>query len=510
MGQALIAPQFPNLQRQLEGHDVLCVYGVGDGSFYSQIQSWLKKKEERYAIFVEEDETIFLRAKELPFVKDPKVRLYYHGSEETFAQIAWEFLFLSCTHVNCVEEKNARATQFFYLLDVAMHTVNLLAADSRDMGQRILTNLIHNLSAFPQALLGSSLKDSCRGVPAIICGAGPSLNSIIPLLSKLKDNALLIAGGTAINALNAQGIIPHLAAHVDPHPPYSRFLQQDIAETPFLYQHRFSHELLEKVHGPRVWMAGSGSYPLEEWMNSSCGVASERRDNGWTVATFCTSLALELGCNTLILAGMDFACGEDEAIYASGVSGQEHADEFLSFEDEAGNEHLTKRDWLMSAEWLSAKAKEYSDRRWLNVSSGGLPIKEIPRVDLSSLLFPTSDIDAQLHAVLAQATGSCVDPAQVNMTLAQLKESFRQTSHQVKQLFNLWKKLHPRHPLENTDYVFIQMELEQGICYQHFLQPLWEVWKHPILRKEPHPVGKQLHRLLFFNNVLDTNMRVFA
>ena len=438
------------------------------------------------------------------------MRLYFFGGDEIFAQIAWEFLFLTCAHVCLADEKSVQAARFFNRLESAMHTVNLIASDCRDMGQQVLTNLMRNLCHMPQAVLGSSLRDALRGLPAIICGAGPSLNRIIPKLAQLKDRALIIAGGTAVNALNNHGIIPHLVAHIDPHPPFRRFLQQEISETPFFYQHRFSHELLPKVHGQRVWVAGTGSYPIEEWMSSACGIESERRDSGWTVATFCTSLALELGCETLVLAGMDFACAPDETIYAAGVSGEEHENEFMTVQNEEGIEIFTKRDWLMSAEWLSATATAHPERKWLNASTGGIPIKGVATTDLSDELRQTFDVEAHLHAALAQATPSNVDQAKVDDVLSQLKKSFVRAADHVQQMFNLWQKHHPRPPLQSAEYALVEVEFEQEICFQYVLLPLWEIWKHPIVRKESHPIGKQLHRLLFFKNALDMNMRIFT
>src|ERR1700722_9528848 len=96
MAQVIKDLSASDLKKILKENSVLCIYGVSDGSFYWKLQPWLKEQEEHYLIFIEEEEHLFLRAKELPFAQDPKVRLFFYQREDRhiFSHIAWEFLFL--------------------------------------------------------------------------------------------------------------------------------------------------------------------------------------------------------------------------------------------------------------------------------------------------------------------------------------------------------------------------------------------------------------------------------
>ena len=82
-----------DLRAKLEGVEVLCVYGI-DLKVYAELKQWLKAEERRFLLFIEEEEEAFLKAKELNFAADPKVRLFYYpkAGEEIYQRISWEFV----------------------------------------------------------------------------------------------------------------------------------------------------------------------------------------------------------------------------------------------------------------------------------------------------------------------------------------------------------------------------------------------------------------------------------
>lgn len=168
MGEALtvglLVPEV-NLSRPKEGLDnidVLLIFGVGDGEIYRSYSSWLKKGDNRFLVFVEKQEDLFLRAKEMPLAKDPKVRIFYfkEGDEEIFQHIAWEFVFLRFGYG--VQDPLLRdfAQEFFIQMEHYHRGVDLLASDCEDMGLKVLTNAMKNLSVLPRSRLGSSLREN--------------------------------------------------------------------------------------------------------------------------------------------------------------------------------------------------------------------------------------------------------------------------------------------------------------------------------------------------------------
>jgi hypothetical protein len=496
-----------DLRGTIRDVDVLFIYGVGSGSMYRLQSSWLKKDSGRFLVFIEESEELFLSAKQMPLANDPNVRLIAPGSaREIYQQLAWEFVFLRFGYAVLDASHQERAQDFFVTLEHYHRGVDLLASDCEDRGLKVLGNALQNLSLLPQSKLGSALEGKCAGMPAIVCGAGPSLDATIPLLGELKDKALLIAGGSAIRALNGKGIDPHLSAGLDPSPPKTRFLEQDSFSSPFFYQGRYSHELLKRVQGPLIAMPDGGSYPLEGWMLGECGVLSERFEAGWTVANFCAAIAAHLGCTPIIFVGMDFSCGPN-AIYASEIPGEENQASLIELEK---GKLYSKKDWMMSAEWMGELAKKYPDTQWINATAQGLDIPGMARESFAEQaalhLELERDVTAAIHSLIAEAPCATVTVEQVAVVKEKLIESFQACLSLCNGMLKVWERHHPKSPLEIGEYAALEHDLNQQLCYVHFLLPLWSVWKWPMLRTTPHPLGAHLHRLLFFKNSLESHL----
>lgn len=503
MGQTL-DQSFPVLKladtySQLDPFAVVCLFGSIDPSFLS----WVEAKEDRFVVFIEEDEALCLKAKTSPLAEHPRVRIFYFSQNhpELFKQIAWEFVFLSLGYFVLEGACQERAHACFTTLEHYHQGVDLLASEYKDRGVKVFSNALENLTALPFSKRGGSLEGSCKGMTAIICGAGPSLNAIAPLIKPLQDRALIIAGGSAIKALNAQGLTPHLIAAIDPEPSYERFLSQESFETPFFYQSRFSQDLLSRVQGPCIWMPSLSLIPLESYVLGECGLYSEPFDAGWTVANFCTALASHLGCERILFAGVDFVCNSNE-VYASSLSSEKHDDGLIELQKGI----YSRKDWLMSADWTRTFVLNHPSIEWGNLSSSTLDLLGVPLVSVESLFLPEKDMFAHVHALIAEAETCRVTTAQIQQVRSSLKHSFETSLSHCVSLLGLWQQTYPASPLEKPKYILIQHDLEQEICYEKCLNPLWEVWKYSILRTELHPLAKQLHRLLFFKQLIEIHL----
>jgi hypothetical protein len=492
---------FIDLNGKIDGIDVLVVYGANNDA---SLQRFLKKDNERFLVLIEGNEEKFLKAKELPIARHSNVRVLYwkRGDEEIFRRVAWEFVFLRFGFALSDPSLKEEAQEFFISLEHYHRGVDLLASDNEDMGVKVLKNVLHNLSALPKARLGASLEGKCAGIPAIICGAGPTLGQAAPHLAAFKDKALIIAGGSSVRALGAHGVQPHLFAGIDPHPPYRRFLEQDCFEVPFFYQGRYYHSLLERVQGPLFFMPDGGSYPLEAWLAAEVGLFAERFDGGWTVSNFCTAVAAHLGCNPIIFVGMDFSCGP-KAIYATQMAGEENQALIELEKDKL----YSKRDWLMSAEWTVAFAKKHPHIQWIQGTKGGIDLPGIEHTDIAELELTTQrDMPEVVHSLSSDAAVSQVTFEKIAHVRKKVRESFEKSLQICDKLLGVWEKHFPNSPLEKGEYVLLDVELEEQICHRHFLIPLWDVWQMPMTRSSYHPLGVHIQRLLFFKKAIEMHL----
>lgn len=470
---------------------MLCAYGPCDEPLWHRLEKWLSKKADRTLLLLESD-----TAASRP--QHPQVRRVSPSDEESLRQLAWELVFLRFGYV-------AAPNADFTLIEHYRQGVALLASDTKDLGVRVVSNAVYNLQMLPHSLFGPALKGSCAGLTAVICGAGPSLDAQVPHLRALEDNALLIAGGSALAALKTHGIKPHLAAFLEPDPPPQRFLPQHTDAMALFYQSRLSSAFVRQVAIPLVWMPSTGNYPIESHLASQCGFASEPFDAGWTVANFAIAIALYLGCSRIILCGIDCCCGP-KAIYAASMPGDEHAGQLIELEK---GKLYSRTDWLMSAEWIRSHVAARPDIEWINTSKPAEALLQMQAIPLDSLALPFSDIRVKVRSALAQGTSVRASPEQVAEVVQRFKQSVVSALASCESLLRVWEKMHPQSPLESLEYRSLASDFEQEEISLYFLMPLWEIWRHSILRGVTHPMGQELHRILFLKQSLELMSSAF-
>ncbi len=70
----------------------------------------------------------------------------------------------------------------------------------------------------------SALKHKFKGMPAIVIGAGPSLDKNIHILRQAADKAVLLASDAALKPLLKHGVSPSLVVCLDPQDDITKFL----------------------------------------------------------------------------------------------------------------------------------------------------------------------------------------------------------------------------------------------------------------------------------------------
>jgi hypothetical protein len=414
---------------------LLCLEGWEEAKM-RKVKDWLKGSRQRYAAVIERDPSLLLKVPQ-----ETNLRLFIaqdENEQQVFRQIAWHYLFLPIfTTSKGLQE---------------VHTeVNGFAADFADRGISLVTNARNNLQN--ATLTGRSLFGKLEGVPAIVCGAGPSLAKNGRLLQDIQDRAFVIAGGAAVESLRRLGVTPHFAAHVDPDPAHP-FLKQMSYDIPLFYQLRTSHEVVVKGTGPKLLMEGSGNFPLETWAQAMLGMSEEPFDSGWTVGCYAMTLAFHLGCNPIILIGMDL---------------QEE-----------------KYDWKLAAEWIDQFGARETSRRWINSTEGGIGFNSFENLPLAAILKTLTTSYPTISTLASQATPLIGGPA----VARQMSDSLSRAESYVTQM------------LEGGVSPLLEHDLEQELAEQKILSPIWQIWKYPILRYNAHgDVGEQVNRLIFAQDV---------
>lgn len=192
------------------------------------------------------------------------------------------------------------------------------------------------------------LKDLFNGVPAIVAGAGPSLNDAIPYIKEVADKAVLIAAGTAVRPLLDAGMVPDFTLAVDSSP--NIFKQYSACGDPEIYlvaDTVVMPELFDKFCG-RSFLFSSGSVPDVDELLASFGSAPAPLAAGGTVSLSAIELARTLGCPDIILTGLDLAMAADGTSHARGTvydGKKTDKNELVEVDGNSGNKVLTTRQF---------------------------------------------------------------------------------------------------------------------------------------------------------------------
>ncbi len=411
----------------------LFVFGVGHGHYYKAAKDWLLKSADHQLIFLEEDLDVIHRlletelGKELIF--DNQVWLEFFksrtpNSNDIIDLSSLPFFFFTGDievsaiaeyYLNKPRELNELINHLQYLKNIKLWEMT----EDISMGQGFFKNFYRNLLNLPNARLSDKMFKKFAGVPAIICGAGPSLDKNRVILETLKDKALIFAGGSSMNVLNETGFLPHFGVGIDPNmAQFTRLLMNQAFETPFFFRMRMYAEALELVQGEHIFVRGSAGYKIATWFEEKLGLTGNRLPEGHNVINFSLAIAAALGCNPIILVGVDLAYS-DGASYARGVYGhplydqdatvktKAHSEELLIKNDIYGNPIHTLWKWVMESAWYTEYASMHPELKIINSTEGGIGFESIPNIPLKhvaeSYLQKSYDLNTMIKNALEDA-----------------------------------------------------------------------------------------------------------
>lgn len=397
-------------QRQFAALDlnnisILIVFGVGLGYFYDAAKEWLHENKAHGLVFVEDNLEVIHRLLETErgteILHDQQVWLAYldpnMANLDSLAQVfvVRHYLLIASPHYDQIKKQILASVQsrfaFFMNLRAGM------TFEYEDYGRQFFKNFFKNIFELPKSYYGNGLFQQFKGIPAIICGAGPSLGKNIHVLEQLRDRALIFAGGTAMNALNAVGLLPHFGVGIDPNKAqFTRLIMNQAYEIPFLYRNRFRNEALKIIHGDHLYITGTMGYNISDWFENKMGIKGENVEEGCNVINFSVALAHAMGCNPIILVGVDLAYTDGQS-YAQGILNHPLHDrreyfktktseeELLSKIDIFGMPTLTLWKWISESVWFTTFARKHPEKILVNSTEGGIGFADIPNLSLADV-----------------------------------------------------------------------------------------------------------------------------
>ncbi len=409
--------------------DVIVVYGLGLGYYYQTAKEWLHAKSSRKLIFIEDDLFILHRFLEMEtsteLLMDPQVDIYaYHvkfSSKQEVINLVEDLLFRR-TEITALKEYARRKADVLNFIQFQCQFLKqwreIENVEYLDSGRAFYSNFFRNASKMPLSYNVTGMRNYFKGIPAIICGAGPSLKKHLDVLNGLKDKALIFGGGSTMNVLNGNGITPHFGIGLDPFPTqFARLVTNTAFEVPFFYTNRMNSQAFEIIHGPKLFVSNSGAYSVGPWLDEKLKLKSDFIDAGANVINFSVSLAEFLGCNPIILIGVDLAYTEG-ASYAPGIA--THAihtsaetlitkneyEEVVQKNDIYGKPVYTLWKWISESYWFTFFAASHPETTIINSTEGGIGFQKIENIPLAEVtekyLTKSKDIQGMVNATIQQ------------------------------------------------------------------------------------------------------------
>jgi hypothetical protein len=480
--------------------EVLYFYGLGTGSIYFEVKEWLKQKKERELIFLEEETGIiasFLtRPESLEILSDPQVHFALLSKGKALdADLERLAARLPERRIEIAALPSYRGRRFQNIRLKLFRKTTLAYALHLDRlhSYQAFENFSKNISQLPRSFYANGLKGAFKEVPAILCGAGPSLQQSIDVLRTLENRALMIAGGSTLAALSSQGISPHFGMAIDPNLEEYRRLKNSFAfEVPLLYSTRVFPAIFQTCNGPFGYMrSGIGGVP-ELWMEEELGLLDPLLGDflspeAISVTAICLAWAQFLGCNPILFNGVDLAytgkkryasgVGEDSDVFFSEIEAEKSAsDRILKKKDIQGKPILTAVRWVMEAASLSHFAKNHPETQFFNTTEGGIGLPGIDSMPLpeavSRFLQKEYDLRSRVHEAISHSPMPPNAKEKICEKMAELKESLDRAIGYLEILAGEKK---------GSD-VLAEMELREEISYLYLFYDLDFVFEQTLNR----------------------------
>lgn len=497
--------------KDFQNNQRIFFYGIGLGYAYRALKGWLKSNPQHRLIFLEDELGVMRRFLETDLateiLKDPQVIIRFLDIYEKpfpmqVMQKAVEPILKGNVYLKSFLGSTRLYTQFKESICVMIRDVIFylsswnVVTETEIMRNRevIFSNYYSNMLRQFQAANGHLLKNVFQKVPAIICGAAPSIVEEIETIKALSDKAIIIASGTGMNVLNHYGILPHFGTGLDPSSSQGTRIRTNYAyEVPFFYRPRFQQQSFRLLQGPKLYVQGESSAPVTVWFDEELEVECEYLPHSGVSSTnFSMQIAKMLGCDPIILVGVDLAY-TDASRYPSIISA--HPTDPQSSKEEIssqavvpvmgvsneGKEIVTKIEWFEEAKTMARFAKEPGQVKVINCSKVGLKIQGIDYQPLEEVkkqyLKQSYDLRNLIHHTTQVAT-PCVKKESGYKKIEEWQESLSACRAHYKtlesELKRLWKECQQGVRLPEAPYsgkiALAETEIQKEPAYHYLLE----------------------------------------
>lgn len=362
----------------------IIIFGMGMGL---QVDELITRYPDKKIVVIEPDKRIFVHAMHLRDMEKflSNVTLWLDEDVATTKAKIYEML----THplargiqfVPYILLYGEFANQILDAVNSAMNDFAVQLNTKRTLVDRWYQNRFANIVS--PSVNFANFEGKFKDIPAILCGAGASLEEHIPLLKKLKKKAVIFAAGTAIDILENRGITPTFAGAIDQDPISEGGLHEHLkSDVVLIWDGQVAHNSTSFT-GKNVQMLLNVNRYTGNVIDGLGLVESAP-----CIGNVGLDMLYKMGCSPILIVGMDLSY-TNKKLYCDGTRFQEDKSDdtnCMKIVNNCGEVVSTEPSFLSMYHWF----EEYASRvkpPVINCTAKGIVFKNIKWQPISDFRF---------------------------------------------------------------------------------------------------------------------------
>lgn len=374
-------------RRAIAGKKFIVLFGMGLGY---ELDFLLQDEQLPAMVIVEPDEEVFyyhLHFFDLSRLENRNVYFIQDGRQEEIEKLLSEVIkreqsinFSFCPLAGYVYPFREQIQKLQQAIKEKINFVLVSVVTTLAHDRQWFQNYILNLKQAAGSVPAEKFAGELAGTPAVLVGAGPSLEYDIDVLREMGGRALIVPVGSAFSILEHHGIRGHAVGAIDGSYAEAKIFERNEhnRKIALFYSLMVNYKVLPLFGETKFFFA---LHRFDEYIYRRLGQPFVKIAAGASVSISLLDLLAKLGCNPIVMTGQDF-CYPDKKKYARGAVHFGEIDEKtlqarggIKAKNKAGQDVYTTRAMLAMRAAVERIIENYPKIEFYNCSRLGMPIR---------------------------------------------------------------------------------------------------------------------------------------